>query len=75
MLEETRARISAFLAQYVQMQEGDYLIPKSDADFVSAIELLISQEVFTKDELSHECAKDYAVIIPEYLFGRFAKDA
>lgn len=67
-----RERISAFLAQFVEMQERDYLIPRTDEDFLSAIELLISEGVFTKEGLRRECMQDHSVIIPEYLFGRFS---
>lgn len=68
MTEYVRKKISVFLAQFVEMKEGSP-IPESDVDFVSAIELLIREKVFTKDELRHDCLRDYGVIIPEWLFG------
>ncbi|MGN0663944.1 MAG: hypothetical protein ACI4L5_02605 [Negativibacillus sp.] len=69
--KETRKRIAAFLAQYVEATSGSIFL-ESDEEFIDGIELLIESEIFTKDQLKKECLKDYSVVIPDYLFGKFS---
>jgi hypothetical protein len=73
MSEDARNKISAFLAQYVEM-EGANPIPDSNSDFISAIELLIRERIFDgKADLRRECLHQYGVIIPDCLFGVYQR--
>jgi hypothetical protein len=73
MTEIARNKISAFLAQYVEM-DGANPIPDSNSDFISAIELLIRERIFDgKSDLRRECLYQQGVIIPDYLFGVYQK--
>ena len=69
MTDLTRDRISAFLAQYIEMADGDSLIPRTDNDFRSSFKLLLKEQVFaSKKYIKLECVKEHDVIIPDYLF-------
>lgn len=62
-------RIAAFLNEYVETFDNRTL-PASEEYIRSAIYLLISEDVFTKEELKYCCLKEQLVIIPDELIER-----
>ncbi len=62
---ETLRRIAGFLAQYVHWH-GSPPEPQIPV-IVHAIDLLISEEVMTAEEIRREALKEFAVIIPAEL--------
>ena len=61
-------RIAAFLSEYVEMTADGGPIPPDPVYIVDAISLLISEGMFTKDELKLEALEKYDVIIPDRFF-------
>ena len=69
MNDEMRRRLSAFLGQYVRMNDGQDQAPETDMEIMGAIMLLLREEIFTSDELRAECLRDCGVILPLYMLG------
>lgn len=69
MNDEMRRRLSAFLGQYARTNDGQERDPETDMEIVSAIMLLLREEIFTRDELRAECLRDCGVILPLYMPG------
>lgn len=67
MIKGYYARIADFLSQYSTTAEGDR-IPPNPIYIRSAIEVLINERIFTKEELKQEAIRTHDVIIRDDLF-------
>ncbi len=63
---EANQRITAFLSQFVHLSGS--LVPPDESYIKDAIQVIIENEVMTKEELRLEAITDYSVIIPEDFF-------
>lgn len=61
-------RIAAFLSEYTERKADGGPIPPDPVYIVDAISLLISEGMFTKDELKLAALEKYDVIIPDRFF-------
>lgn len=65
---EQLKRIAAFLNQYVQPNEGSAILPADENYIKEAIEMLITDEIMTAEEIRAEALEEYDVIVPWNLF-------
>lgn len=61
-------RIAAFLSCYTELRQDGGPIPADPIYITDAISLLISEGMFTKDELKLAALEKYDVIIPDRFF-------